>query len=428
MTAADPRIPAAGPPPTGDGVADLSAGERKAQERKHERRALGVGSGAHALHDGYTDIIFVMLPLWQAEFGLSYAAVGALRTVYSGTMATFQMPSTWLADRLGAPLVLAAGTALAGLCYVLAGTSNSFALLVAALFLGGLGAATQHPIASALIARAFAGPRAITALGTYNFAGDMGKMALPALAAAMLWAGLAWRPTVGTLGLAGLGAALVVFLLMPRFAPEEPAAAAKDAAQETGLVRAAKEPLSRGYWLLLATAFIDATSRAAFMVFLPFLLIAKGATPATAGMMLTLVFGGGAVGKLVCAWIGARFGIVAALVITEILTAAGIFGVLYLPLTAAVLLLPVLGVVLNGTSSLTYGSIPLFITPAQRNHAFGVFYTGTIGAGAIAPTLGGLAGDIIGKEGAVMLAAALALAALPLVAVLRRHMRAMAST
>ncbi|HET9176019.1 MAG TPA: MFS transporter, partial [Pseudolabrys sp.] len=41
-----------------------------------ERRALGVACGAHALHDGYTDLVYVMLPIWQSEFGLGFAALG----------------------------------------------------------------------------------------------------------------------------------------------------------------------------------------------------------------------------------------------------------------------------------------------------------------------------------------------------------------
>ena len=47
-----------------------------AATKTEERRAGGVACGAHALHDGYTDLIYVMLPIWQAEFGLSYAAIG----------------------------------------------------------------------------------------------------------------------------------------------------------------------------------------------------------------------------------------------------------------------------------------------------------------------------------------------------------------
>ena len=72
----------------------------EAAARQGERRALGVAFGAHALHDGYTDLVWVALPIWQAEFGLSYAAVGLLRTVYSGTLASLQIPAAALAERI----------------------------------------------------------------------------------------------------------------------------------------------------------------------------------------------------------------------------------------------------------------------------------------------------------------------------------------
>jgi len=60
-------------------LASSEAGHKRA-----ERRTFGVAAGAHALHDGYTDLIYVMLPVWQAEFGLSYAAIGALRGLFAG--------------------------------------------------------------------------------------------------------------------------------------------------------------------------------------------------------------------------------------------------------------------------------------------------------------------------------------------------------
>jgi MFS family permease len=173
---------------------------------------------------------------------------------------------------------------------------------------------------------------------------------------------------------------------------------------------------------LLTIAAIDSITRAGFMVFVPFLLIGKGASVATAGLALTLLFVGGATGKLVCAWIGARFGVIGAIIITEVLTAAGMLAVLFLPLLPALIVLPFVGAVLNGTSSLTYGSVPRFIPPGQRSRAFGIFYTGTLGSGAIAPTLSGLVGDVIGLPHAVMLVAMLALATLPLALRLRTHL------
>ena len=111
-----------------------------------DRRTMAVACGAHVLHDGFTDLLYVLLPLWQVEFGLGYAEIGLLRALYVGAMAGFQVPAGSLAERLGGPLVLGLGTALAGLGYLLAGASVGFAVLAVALVLGGLGSSVQHPI------------------------------------------------------------------------------------------------------------------------------------------------------------------------------------------------------------------------------------------------------------------------------------------
>ncbi|HKU93734.1 MAG TPA: MFS transporter, partial [Vineibacter sp.] len=138
------------------------------------RRTLSACCGVHALHDGYTDLLNVLYPLLQAQFGLSYAAVGALKLLYSSAMASGQVPSALLAERLGGARMLALGTALAALGYVVAGLSGGLMGVAIGLVLAGFGGATQHPIASSLISSAFTGVRSRTALGTYNFSGDVG--------------------------------------------------------------------------------------------------------------------------------------------------------------------------------------------------------------------------------------------------------------
>jgi MFS transporter, FSR family, fosmidomycin resistance protein len=77
-------------------------------------------------------------------------------------------------------------------------------------------------------------------------------------------------------------------------------------------------------------------------------------------------------------------------------------------------LLPVIGVALNGTSSVLYGTVPDLVTAQQRETAFGVFYTGTIGAGAFSPALYGLLGDVIGLTRVMLLIALFVLLTLPL--------------
>ena len=167
--------------------------------------------------------------------------------------------------------------------------------------------------------------------------------------------------------------------------------------------------------MLLSIGVIDSATRMGFLTFLPFLLTAKGASLPTVGLALTLVFVGGAAGKLVCAWIGARIGVVATVWLTEGFTALGILALLPLPLEFGLVLLPVIGVALNGTSSVLYGSVPLLVAPEKRTRAFSIFYTGTIGAGAVAPILYGADRRRARRAARAVVVAALVLATLPLV-------------
>ena len=394
-----------------------------ATTKGEERRAIGVACGAHALHDGYTDLVYVMLPIWQAEFGIGYAALGLLRTCFSGTMAGLQIPAALLSERLGVPLVLALGTALSGLGYLVAGASIGFWTLVIALLIGGLGSSTQHPLGSALVARAFAGARSLKALGTYNFAGDIGKMSVPAAASLMLVL-LPWQPVLAIIGAIGFAVAALIFWLAPRL-PAEPAPTTTSE-PNVAVASARNGPARFGFPLLLAVGMLDSATRMGFLIFLPFVLLSKGAALPTVGLALTLVFAGGAAGKLVCAFIGARIGVIATVCLTECLTTVGILALLPLPLPAALILLPGIGVMLNGTSSVLYGSVPELVEPAKRARAFGIFYTGTIGSGAVSPALYGLVGDALGVPTALMVVAGVCLLTLPLALILRPALPAMA--
>ncbi len=386
-----------------------------------ERRTIGVACGAHVLHDGYTDLLYVLLPLWQAEFGLGYAAVGALRALYYGSMAALQVPAGLIAERVGGPLLLGIGTALAGVGFLIAGASTGFALLVVALIVGGAGSSVQHPISANLVAQAFPGRRSRGALATYNFSGDLGKMAFPAATAGLLML-MAWREATIVIGLVGLAVAAAI--LAVRGLPGGSASALPSDTTESD---SAPTPSGRGFPLLLAIAMIDSATRMGFLTFLPFLLQMKGADLPTIGIALTLVFTGGATGKLVCGWLGLRLGMVRATVLTEALTAAGILVLLPLPLLPGLAVLPLIGVALNGTSSIIYGTVPELVAPERRQRAFSIFYTGGIGAGALSPILYGLISDLIDVPVMMMLVAAVVLVTLPLTWALRPALRQIAA-
>src|SRR5947209_17461202 len=97
----------------------------------------------------------------------------------------------------------------------------------------------------------------------------------------------------------------------------------------------------------------------------------------------------------------------------EGLTAAAILAILPLPLTAGLAILPLIGIALNGTSSVLYGTVPELVAPERRQRAFSIFYTGAIGAGALSPALYGLASDAAGVPVMMMLIAGVVLVTLP---------------
>ncbi|MDB5652409.1 MAG: transporter [Tardiphaga sp.] len=381
------------------------------RERK-ATRTLALTGLNHALHDGYTDVIYVLLPIWQAEFALSYGALALLRGLYSGAMAGLQIPAGRLAGRIDGKILLVLGTLISALGYGLAGMSGGIVGLALALAFSGAGASTQHPLASAAVSRAY-GKAARRPLGIYNFSGDLGKAAIPALMSLLLVT-TSWRHGVVALAAAGVVVAACVALWMP--------AVGKGHASQPKPSATAGQGDGGFYWLL-AIGMLDSAVRMGFLTFLPFLLRDKGATLPVSGFALALVFIGGAAGKFSCGWLGERVGMLRTVLLTEVSTAVLIAGVLLLPLTPAIVLLPLLGVMLNGTSSVLYGTVPELTPPHLTERAFALFYTGTIGAGATAPVLYGLLGDALGPAIATASTALTALAICPFALALARHLK-----
>src|SRR5437899_13088397 len=174
--------------------------------RSRARAVPAAACSIHFVHDGFSDILYVLLPLWATEFRLTFAQVGMIRTAYSGGMAAFQIPAGLLAERWGERRLLAAGTAITALGFIAIGMVGGFLSLLTVLLIAGLGSGVQHPLSSSLVSKAYeTGPRR-AALGTYNFSGDLGKVAVPA-AVAVAATVVGWRYASAAYGLIGVLAA-----------------------------------------------------------------------------------------------------------------------------------------------------------------------------------------------------------------------------
>ena len=375
-----------------------------------KRRSLIAACLAHALHDGYTDGLYPFLPIWQTQFGLSYAGLAVVRALYYGTMGGLQLPGAKLVQGLSPRTTLVLSTVIAAAGFALMAAPLGFAGLCVGLVLAGAGSSLQHPRGSLLVTEAYA-PAARGALGVYNFAGDLGKATLPALAALLLPI-LAWRPVIGLMALLGLGVGCALLALAPR---------AESIPPSPGSSRG--EPARSGFTLLMTIGAFDTATRMGYLLFLPFLIHARGGASPIIGLGLALLFIGGALGKATCSWLGARLGVVGSVIATEAATALLIVATLYLPLTPMLVMLPFLGVALNGTSSVLYGTVPELAPSGDAGRAFALFYTGVIGAGGLAPIAYGAIADHSNQTIGVLAAAATAALIVPMVLGLRQALK-----
>jgi MFS family permease len=411
--------------------------------RIYPSRVLLVAASVHTCNDAMFAVMFPLLPLIAADLGLSYAEVGLVKALYSGASGILQLPAGVLAERWGeyALLVLGNGWGAAGLLGMAAATT--FPVLLVLAVLAGLGGNFQHPCASTMVARAFEGGRRGTAIGTLNFAGDLGKMAAPALVG-LIALPFGWRAALLALGIFGIVFSVGVWLLKPwvRPPPFEPAALPEPAPRTqatdtpgtpspaTVTTTATPTRLIGGvppaFYMLSLVGLMDASTRSAALTFLPFALDRQGLDGVGIGFVFGVLFVGGALGKLLCGPLGDRFGPFAIIVLTETTTALALLGLVWGPSSAVLPLAVVFGFGLNGTSSVLYAAVASLIPDGKRGRGYGLYYTVIDVAAALMTAAYGLYADWSGLDITFAVMALLTLAVVPLAIPLRSRLAAAA--
>jgi MFS family permease len=360
---------------------------------------------AHVLHDGLVDMLYALLPLLAQTLGLSYAQVGLIRAANKIATAGLQLPMGLLAERFGATGLLVLGTCVAGTAFIGLSFTESFIPVLIGFCVAGCGNAVQHPLASSLITGAYTSVGRTRALGIYNMYGDIGKFTFMGATVAMLGAGLSWQWSVMSFGIVAIAVgAAIWFMLRVLITGSEDASSKPNAAPAEG-GWGIKSP--RGALALGAIASIDSASRVAFLTFVAFLMIDKGIDAAWAAASVLVTLFGGMCGKFACGLLAERLGIVKTVLLTELGTALGIVAVVVLPAGAAFVLLPFLGVFLNGTSSVIYATVGALVDDHRHARAYGLIYTVGSVCGIVSPLGFGLIADAGGVTHAMLWIAAM---------------------
>jgi FSR family fosmidomycin resistance protein-like MFS transporter len=382
------------------------------------RKVLFFGSVTHIWSDLFFALLIPLLPYIKNDLNLTYTQLGLLRSIYSGSSAVLQIPAGFLAENTGEFWMIISGNMWVSLGLILMGIVPGFYSLLTASALGGLGGGTQHPLASSMVSRAYETTGRSSAVGTVNFAGDIGKMFAPIVAAFFIFLS-GWRMALWAVGISGAVFMCIFVTFRRSFQPDKPD---KINIQKIGNPEEVheKENIS-GFVLLTCLGILDSAVRNATLILFPFILLERGMGEDQLVVALFLLFAGGASGKYICGWMNDRTGTISLIWLTKGGTVCILAASLFI---SPIFLWPiaiVLGIGLNGTSSVLYATVARFIPANLRPRYYGYFYTtneiGTIGA----PLLYGFIADLMGLRSSILIMSVVTSAILPSSLALKKH-------
>ena len=374
------------------------------------------GSAMHVWSDLFFALMVPLLPLIKEDMDLSFKEVGLLRLLFTGAAAVLQIPAGFLAVITGEFWLLVLGNAWVAAGLVGMGLAPTFAVLAVSTFRGGLGGGIQHPLGSSMVSRAYDTGGRSTAVGTVNFAGDIGKLVAPALAGGIA-VFYGWRTALWLIGSAGILFMVVASMYRRRVAIGMPESGLKGSP-----VIESENTRMGGFISLSGIGMLDSAARGGALVFLPFVMDDKGLSIGQISALLMFLFAGGAAGKFVCGWLDDRYGSVPLIWGTKGLTALLLVLTLPAPVWAMAPLLLALGVGLNGTSSVLYATVAEFVPASRRARFYGVYYTTNEGSTALAPLCYGVIADLFSLDVTILVMGIATAAILPASLTLIRYL------
>lgn len=278
-----------------------------APEFRHDTQVIGLVGAAHAVSHFFHLILAPLFPWLKVEFGLSYAELGFVMTVFFVVSGTGQALAGFVVDRLGAYPVLLAGIALFAVSALVLASAPGYPMLLVGAAIAGLGNSVFHPADFTLLNRRVTPARVPHAFSMHGISGNVG-WALAPLFLVGLTTAYDWRTALSCAAVIPLAVLGVLIAKRRVLDPGKPAAGSHPAGKATmapehalGFMRLP------AVWMCFAFFLITAMSLSGVQVFAPAALHELYDTPlAVAGAAITVFMVFSAVGMIIGGFIAAR--------------------------------------------------------------------------------------------------------------------------
>ncbi len=343
---------------------------------------------AHAAHHLITALHQPMLPYMQQEFKLNYAKAAAITSAFSISGGASQLPSGWLADRIGPAILVTMGIFGVAVGGLFVGLSQNYIFLLLALIFMGLMSGGYHPASTPLISMSVPVHQRGRALGIHLVGGTGMFFITPVIAAAIagIWG---WRGVYLTLAIPSAVFGLYFFFYLNR-------RYGKTHIEEMKRKQIEERPPQPGYkrrlWAFLIMMVLGGGAGATVHSFLTLYIVdVLGATKEAAAMALSLIFVNGLYGAPLGGAISDKIGSAKVIITTDILGGLMIFGLVSIQSYGYAFwtVLFMMGLI----NAIRFPVAEVFImsqAPAQhRSTIYGVYYSTMQYTGAIfAPIMG----------------------------------------
>lgn len=190
---------------------------------KMRTKVLMLLSAGHLITDMAAGALPILLPIIQTSLNLSYSATGLISLIFNFSSSIIQPLLGFWSDKVKARWLLPAGCLLSMIGLSLAGVVSSYGLILAVVFLSGLGSAAYHPEGSK-VSRLASGHRLTTGMSLFIVGGALGA-ALGSLIMAQLLDKFDRSASVYFI-IPGIIMAILFFILNNKL-PDEPSKVAK---------------------------------------------------------------------------------------------------------------------------------------------------------------------------------------------------------
>ena len=375
----------------------LSASDRGQAKQGTAFAVLAAISLSHLLNDTIQSVLPAIYPLLKSSFALSFAQVGLMGMTQQITASLLQPAVGLYTDRRPAPyaLVVGMGITLVGLLWL--SMAATFAMLLAAAALMGIGSAMFHPEASR-VARLASGGRHGLAQSLFQVGGNVGSSLGPLIGAFLIvphgQPSIAWCTLLALAGIAILWRVGHWHEARPFEAPR-----AFDS-DTTGEPRpgAAPRHVAAPLAILAALIFSKYFYLASLTSYYTFFLITKfHVSVRTAQIDLFVFLGAVAAGTILGGPIGDRFG-------RKYVIWGSIFGVVPFTMAlpyASLFWTPILTVLIGLVLASAFSAIVVYaqeLVPGRVGMISGVFFGFAFGMGGLGAAVLGVLADRRGIE------------------------------